>query len=219
MKYLYKIYYYFLFKIKDPEKLIKHPKYDLDITFGFTVGSTPYYRLKHDYEIFENRFRYLRTYYQEVENKLTSQDINEFADAGDKYIENYLESLHKGTPKPEYLDKAKDLNKELKYRSEWLFEPTSLFKYASVIYFDLAEDITDYDMSYNHAKIRYWAKKKTILRLFLKELMTGVETLLTLSNTDFKNYISHLQSAKDKQQKLISDVKPSSSKHKTEETI
>lgn len=193
MKYLYNIYYYFLFKIKDPKKVTQHPRFDRPIKYGFTVGNKHYYRLKDDYDIYENRFRYLKTFYQEVENKLTSNDINEFCAAAKKYIN-----------KGEYIEAGKLLD-ELEYRSTWLFEPTSLYKYASVIYFDLGEDIRDYNMKYCHDKIEYWSKKKELLRMLLKELMTGVENLLDISSNDFHRYILELQEAKNKQQKLILD--------------
>lgn len=219
MKYLFKLYYYFLFLIKDPKKLIKHPRFDKAIVYGFTVGNVPYYRLKNDYEIYENRFRYLKTFYQEVENKLASEDINEFGAATKKYIEDYKLSLHKGEPKPELLDKAKELQDELVYRSTWLFEPTSLFKYASVIYFDLAEDIREYDMEYCHKKIVFWSKKKTLLRLILKELMSGVDNLLALSNEDFQTYLSQINRSKELQQQLVSESGLSPIKQKIEVQI
>lgn len=205
MKHLYSIYYYFLFKIKNPKEIVSHPRYDKHIIYGFRVGNKHYYRFRHDYDIFENRFRYLKTFYQEVENKLTSQDINEFSDATNKYLEDYKKSLHSGDPKPELLENAIELQSEMKYRSEWLFEPTSLYKYASVLYFDLQEDLIDYDVDYNHEKIIFWSKKKTLLRMLLKELMSGVESLLHLSSEDFNRYLSELQTKKDRQAELISN--------------
>ena len=202
----YNIYYYVLFKIKDPKKVIVHPRHDLPIKFGFTTGNKHYYRLKDDYDIFENRFRYLKTFYQEVDNKLTSSDINEFCQAAKKYIN-----------KGEHIEAGKLLD-EMEYRSTWLFEPTSLYKYASVIYFDLQEDIRDYDMDYCHKKIEYWSKKKELLRMLLKELMSGVENLLSLSKADFQNYISELQKEKNKQQNLISESGLTSNKKSIELT-
>ena len=218
MKLFYKIYYYFLFKIKDPKEVTTHPKYDKHIKYGFSVGSVHYYRFMHDYEIFQSRFRYLKTFYQEVENKLTSQDINEFSDSTIKYLDDYKESLHKGKPKPILLEKAIELQSELKYRSEWLFEPTSLYKYASVLYFDLQENLIDYDVEYNHKKIKYWSKKKTLLRMLLMELMSGVENLLHLSSEDFHHYLSEMQEKKDKQEELIrgSGIFRTESKESTE---
>jgi len=207
LKYIYRLYYYILFKIKDPKEVRIHPRYNKHIKYGFSTGGRHYYRFSHDYDIFENRFSYLKTFYQEVENKLTSQDINDFADA-------IIERIN--TSK---LIEAGELAKELKYRSEWLFEPTSLFKYASVIYFDLQEDVTDYDVDYNHDKIRFWSKKKELLQLLLKELMSGAESLLALSKDDFINYLSQLQEKKDKQQTLISEAKPTKDNSIREEQI
>lgn len=219
MKHLYNIYYYFLFKIKDPKKLTLHPRYDKHIKYGFSVGDKHYYRFLHDYDIFESRFRYLKTFYQEVENKLTSADINEFSDATKKYLEDYKISLHNGEPKPQLLESAIALQGEVKYRSEWLFEPTSLYKYASVLYFDIQEDITDYDVEYNHDKIKYWSKKKTLLRMLLEELMSNVDNLLSLSKEDFQDYLFQIQSKKDKQQSLVLDSGLESNRESTELTI
>jgi len=203
----YNIYYWIKFKFNNPEDITLHPRFDVHIKYGFSVGSKHYYRCLHDYDIRESRFRYLKTYFQEVENKLTAQDIQEFADATIEYM-NKNKMIEAG-----------QLMKELKYRSEWLFEPTSLYKYASVIYFDLGENILDYDMTYNHAKIRYWSKKKELLRMLLKELMTGAETLLNLSNEDFEHYISVLQQKKDEQQNLILASGVCESNKSTEQTI
>tara|TARA_R110002096_G_scaffold128102_1_gene276271 strand:- start:158 stop:784 length:627 start_codon:yes stop_codon:yes gene_type:complete len=205
-KLIFNIYYYFLFKVKDPKKVTLHPRYDKHIKYGFSVGDKHYYRLAHDYDIFEERFKYLSTYYQEVDNKMTSSTINEFCDAAMKYI-NDGKHIQAG----QLLD-------EMKYRSTWLFEPTSLYKYASVLYFDLQEDIIDYDVDYNHSKIEYWSKKKTLLRLLLKELMENVDGLLSLSKEDFNNYLSNLQEKKDKQQKLVLESGLESSKKSIEVT-
>ena len=86
MKHIYNTYYWLLFKIKDPKKVIRHPRFDKPIKYGFTTGGKHYYRLTNDYDIYENRFRYLKTFYQEVQNKLTSNDINEFCQAAKNYI-------------------------------------------------------------------------------------------------------------------------------------
>lgn len=205
MNKIYQLYYYFLFKIKDPKKVISHPRYNKPIKFGFTVGNRHYYRMTHDYDIYKDRFGYLKTYYEECERKLTTQDIKDFCQAAKEYI-------NKGKP-----IQAGQLLDEMEHRGEWLFEPTSLFKYASVIYFDLQEDIKDYDVMYCNDKIRYWVKKKSLLRLLLKELMTGAENLLALSNSDFTHYLSVMQKELKKQQKLVSEAGLTNSKRSTAE--
>lgn len=189
--FFFKIYFKILLKIKNPAKITLHKRYNKHIKYEFSTGSKHYYRFVNDYDIFEARFRYLKTFYQEVENKLTSTDINEFCDAAIKYIND-----GKAVQAGQLLD-------EMKYRSKWLFEPTSLYKYASVLYFDLQEDLIEYDIEYNHQKIIGWSKKKELLRMLLKELMSNVDNLLSLSSQDFQNYLSELQRKKDNQQKLV----------------
>jgi hydrogenase maturation factor HypF (carbamoyltransferase family) len=204
MKYFWNIYYKILFKIKKPQDVKIHPRYDKHIKYSFSVGNKHYYRFLNDYDIFENRFRYLKTYWQEVENKMTSNDINQFMEAIKKYINDgkYIE--------------AGQLADEVSYRSKWLFEPTSLYKFASVIHFDLQEDVTDYDMQYNNDKIRLWAKKKELLRDFLKELMENAGELLTISSSDFQDYLFQLQKKIEKQQKLVSESGVKSNNSETE---
>ncbi len=204
---IYNIYYYFLFKFKNPKKVKLHPRFDKPIKFGFRVGNRYFFRLAHDYDMYENRFRYLKTFYTEVQNKLTSADINEFCEASRNHINNYIKAIHEQKEiDPRELSRAIGLLDEMEHRSTWYFEPTSLYKYASVVYFDLSEDIRDYDVIYSNKKIEHWSKKKTLFRLILKELMEGVENLLTLSSNDFNYYISQIQEKKDKQQNLISEA-------------
>ena len=203
----FKLYFKILFKIQNPEKITLHPRYNKHIKYEFSVGSKHYYRFVNDYDIFESRFRYLKTFYQEVQNKLTSGDINEFCDAAIKYIND-----GKAVQAGQLLD-------EMKYRSKWLFEPTSLYKYASVLYFDLQEDLVDYDIDYNHKKIVEWSKKKELLKMLLEELMSNVDNLLSLSKQDFQNYLSELQSKKDKQLKLLLEAELESSSKSTEVLI
>lgn len=192
---------------QDPKAVTIHPRYDKQIKYGFTVGGVHYYRFYKDYDIFENRFRYLKTFWQEVENKLTQNDIKEFCDAAIKYIND-----------GKYIQ-AGQLLDEMKYRTEWLFEPTSLYKFASVIYFPLDEDVTDYNVEFNHDKIKLWSKKKELLRLFLRELMENAGDLLALSSEDFTTYLSQLQDRLEKQQKFISDSGLGKSKNETEVKI
>ena len=206
MDYINYLKYKILFKSKDPAKIEVHPKYDLHIKYSFSVGDRHYYTLRNPDETYANRYRYLKTYSQECENKITNSDIDDFSDATLKYLKEYKESVHKGEPKPHMLDKAEELQRELKHRSVWLFEITTLYKYASVLYFTLDENIKDYDVGYNHEKIEIWSKKKRLYNLLLKELITGVEDFLNLSQNDSDNYIQELQQAVEKAQKLISEA-------------
>ena len=74
-------------------------------------------------------------------------------------------------------------------------------------------------MEYNHDKIVYWSKKKSMLKMLLKGLMSNVENLLLLSKDDFNHYISVIQEKKNEQQQLISDSGVTKSNKSTVLTI
>lgn len=175
---------------KDPKKITVHPKYDLAIEYKHTIDGVHYYQLANDYEMFENRFRYLRTYYSQLELKFTSNTLKDFMDSIMKEAEGGK------------LSKVFEIAKEVKYRAEWLFEPESLYNLYSVITFDLQENIKDYDIKYNKRKIEAF-KKKGMLKVILQKLVNGAEDLLNLSEEDFETYITQQQEHLTKQRKLI----------------
>lgn len=180
---------------KDPKDVRVHPKYNLPIEYKHTIDGVHYYQLSNDYEMFENRFRYLRTYYAQLEMKFTSKELSSFMD-------EIIKSCESGK-----LTKVYDIAKEVKYRSEWLFEPESLYQLYSVIVFDLQEDIRDFDINYNKKKIEAF-KKKGLLKEILSKLLTNAETLLNLSHQDFLNYTKIMEENLKKQRELISQDTP-----------
>lgn len=175
---------------KDPKKITVHPKYDLAIEYKHTIDGVHYYQLANDYEMFENRFRYLRTYYSQLELKFTSKTLADF-------MNKIMEQAEKGK-----LSEVFKIAEEVKYRSEWLFEPESLYNLYSVVVFDLQENIKDYDINYNKRKIKS-LKKKGMLKEILKKLLSGAESLLNLSEQDFQEYISSQEEHLMRQKRLI----------------
>lgn len=176
---------------KDPSEVRMHPKYNIAITYEHTIDGVHYYRLANDYEMFEKRYRFLRTFYQQLELKFTSETLSQFMDS-------IIAEAEKGK-----LSKVFDIAKEVKYRSEWLFEPESLYRLYSVVCFDLQENIEDYDIEYNKQKIDAF-KKKSLLKHILQLLVGGSKTLLNLSDEDFQAYMLQLNQSLERQSKLIS---------------
>lgn len=142
----------------------------------------------------EMRFKMGMRFAQEMGNKCDAEYLNELCDKG-------LEFLDKGK-----LINAGQLLTELKYRLEWAFEPDSLYRYASVYYFDLKENLNQYDPGYNKKKIERF-KKKEMLMYFLRELIDGSEKLLSMSKDDLQTYLLELE--KQKKDSLVSASKAS----------
>lgn len=104
-------------------------------------------------------------------------------------------------------------------RLEWILEPESILKYASVMFFDESENPYDYDMKYNQeVKIKRW-KKAGLSSFFLSMPMQRLFPSLELSETDLDTYLkvqekvnlAHLQDifttlSKDNQTKSSSNI-------------
>lgn len=184
------------FKKTKPQDITFHPKLNLAIKYAFKCGGKHYYQLLNDYEMPKKRFAFARTFYSEMQSKVTSQTLEEFCIA-------IKTQINAGKPGEAY-----KLVDELQWRTTWLFDPDTLYRFASVVYFTLDENLQDYDMKFNEAKQETF-KKKELLTFFLQLLMNGQKLLSTLSGEDLKNYLTRLLERKEQQLKLISELKVS----------
>lgn len=74
-------------------------------------------------------------------------------------------------------------------RLQFILEPESILKYASVMFFDESENPYDYDMKYNQeVKIKRW-KELGLSSFFLSEPMKRLFPSLELSETDLDIYL------------------------------
>lgn len=171
-----------------------HPKNDLPIVFAFRCGIKDYYQLANDTQMPAKRWAYLRQFYHEMEMRMTKQTLLEFVTAIEK-------AVNPGKGEAIEIGKIDRLAKEMKDRTEWLFEPESLYRMASVVYFTLDEDLTDYDTPYNERKIQQF-KKKDLMPFFLKTLNENTSGLLNLSPNDLKAYSQKVEAIAKAQQEF-----------------
>lgn len=168
-------------------------------TYAFTEG-VDYYTFAQSFEIPEMRMRIAQRFLEEMQINCDKEYLTDYTDA-------ILACLNPKDGESIRLDKVAILTNELKKRLEWIFEPDTLYRFATVMYFDLKEDIKQYDPSYQKKKLERFKKKG--LKYFLKELTENSEKLLNLSDSDFKTYIKELQQRKDEQSTLIHSLKDS----------
>ena len=174
------------------------------IKWCFEVNGKDYYQMVHDYEMPVERFSFAKKFYEEVQNRVTHEELTKLCERGQ-------EMLDKGE-----LGKTWKMLDDLKYQLSWAFEPTSLLRFASVIYFDLQENLEDYDAKYNAPKIEAF-KKKEIFTYLLRKLMSGSEVLSSLSPDDLDTYLMELKTAKEKMSFTVDEPKGNASKR--EKTI
>lgn len=81
---------------------------------------------------------------------------------------------------------------QMKSLTELAFEPDTVYRLASVIYFDDTEDVTKWDRVYNDAKIKAW-KENSTLDFFYKKPFIELMGLKDISETDLRDYLEKVQ--------------------------
>lgn len=89
----------------------------------------------------------------------------------------------------EEIKKSEELDLQMQERLQWILEPESILKYASVIIFDETEDPYDYNMKYNQeVKIAKW-KGLGLSSFFLSQPVKRLFPALDLSKEDLDIYL------------------------------
>lgn len=171
-------------------KATTHPDLKIPIKFAFTVDKTDIYTFTDDLEMPEMRMRYATRFYQEMQMKCDKEHLNQMVDKCE-------ELLNQGK-----MSGVWELLSDLKYRLTWAFEPETLYRYATVVFFTLDENLQGYDLDFNTKKIELFKKKG--VKYFLETLSEGLEKLLSQSTEDFATYIEELKSQNLKQKKKLS---------------
>lgn len=192
----------------NPEEITVHPKFGRGIKYAFTCGGIHYYELLNFDETYEDRQPWAIQYSNECGMKITADTLIEFMDAilAECTVSTKKDSINIG--------RITELVNGVKYRAEWLFEPDSLYRMASVMFFDLKEDIRHYDVEYNRRKIEDFKKKEQLLKYLLAKVLGDRHPFLNLSARDSQLYLSQLQLVREGQQRLIRNEKDL--KHKKE---
>lgn len=173
-------------KIKrDPRSVEIHPELKLSIKYEFTAGGKDYYSFLNDHEIPILRFRFVQKFYAEMMNRVTHTELKAICEQGKKL-------LNEGK-----LGETWRLLDDLNYQLDWAFEPESLLRFASALYFDLRENVIDYDIKYNAPKIQAF-KKKGVFTTLVTKLMNGSKILADLSTKDLDTYLKEMVEEKER---------------------
>lgn len=68
------------------------------------------------------------------------------------------------------------------------FEPDTVRRLASVVYFDAAEDLSTFDMKYGEKKVEFW-KKNNVTDFFLTRPISELLGLEGISITSLEEYL------------------------------
>jgi hypothetical protein len=171
---------------KERNYIPKSPKYEgitMPIEFAFRAGGKDFFRFTDTFSMPPIRSMKSVAFFEEARMKCSLEFLEEQGKARDAIWGKGVATLS-----------AKDLNilytldQQLKERVAWVMpELGTLYKCASVTYFDDNENPSDYDFTYNHKKIESW-KKEPIEDFFLSEPMKRLFPFLNVPKETFLTY-------------------------------
>lgn len=155
-----------------------HRNIDHKINEAFEIGGVKYYYFDEAFNVPYERALTALTYYEEFRMRCTREFLEMHVKATD-------EALNKGR-----LTNASVLNNQLKERLNFIFEPTLLYKLASVIYFDETESPLSYDFKYNEEKIKLFQSQKDIKGFFLQHHIQQLVPFLKDVELNLESYLT-----------------------------
>lgn len=170
-------------KIKnDKVKNIYHPDFAGMIEPAFKVRGQQMYCFKSDSSGRYGRYivmqAFLQEYYLRVDLNTLKGDI--------KRMQNWLNP----TAKDGRLEIGKCLEQLsiMEQRANIAFEPETVYRLASCLYFDDQEILSGYDKAHNEKKIELW-KKHGDTDFFFHKLFQDATGLIATSKEDLKSYL------------------------------
>ncbi len=175
---------------------IYHPELHDKIEPAFKSEGKQYYTFKKDTTIRYGRYLVLQAFLQEVNFRMSTDTLK-------AYIKNITDQLN-GTKGTINIGNALEYLGHMKNLTELAFEPDTVYRLASCLFFDDSEDLRTWDKGHNEEKIRAWRAAGT-LDFFYDKLfqeLTGLKDISKTAITDYlekvgelkKNYDSVIQS-------------------------
>lgn len=149
---------------------------------AFSVGGVKYYRFTEERLIPAGRYKYIYACLKEVDLRMNLETLNNYV----KDFENLLNGS--GPKKMIQIGELWKLLLNLKSRLALQFEPETIERLASVIYFDETEELSTYDRKYGQKKIDLW-RKHDYIGFFLTRPMGELLGLKDISIESLQDYI------------------------------
>lgn len=166
-------------KFKNPFKKFKPFKDSKHIINPvFEVNGTTYYEMDDIFNIPCLRGLAAIKYYEEIRMKTSLEFLKMHTEA----IKTALRS------NPIDVFKIDQLNNQLSDRLNFIVDTDTVYKLASVVYFDENENPEDYEMAYNLKKIAKWKEAESVNAFFLRQPIQKLIPFLNLQDFDILSY-------------------------------
>lgn len=168
--------------LANPSFNIHHEELAPKIEEAFKSGGVQYYRFIEDHQIPAGRYKYIYAALREADMRMSLDQLNGFLDA--------LEDILNGGAKKNNINVGEvwKIVINMRSRAKLAFEPASVRRLASVIYFDETEDLKTYDKKHGMFKVERWEKHGT-MDFFLTRPIVELFGLRNFSLTYLEEYI------------------------------
>lgn len=163
---------------------IYNPAYEGKIDFAFEAEGIKYYSFKADTDMRYGRYVILQTFLQEYYLRTDLETLK----SNIKTLKKCLNPTIKDGKGQLDLGRALELLDVMEQQSEIAFEPETVYRLASCLYFDDKELLTGYDKEQNDKKIASWKEANTV-DFFFDKLFQELTNLRVTSKDALLNYL------------------------------
>ncbi len=161
-----------------------HPDYTNKTDFAFEAGGVKYFCFKKDSDMRYGRYVVMQTFLQEYFLRVDLTTLQ-----GDiKRLQKWLNPEVKDGKGQLELGKSLELLSIMEQRAQIAFEPDTVFRLASCLYFDDQELLSEYDNEYNQTKINSWREAEST-DFFFHKLFQDVTGLTDISKDGLTTYL------------------------------
>lgn len=167
--------------LKDAAFNIHHPDIAHNIEFAFECGGKKFYRAVKEFVLPAGRYKFIDAFLYEVELRMNLRTLK-------AYLTDIKKQLD-GTQGQINIGKAFQIIYAMETRTELGFEPQTVKRLASVVYFDSSEDLREYNAEYCQKKIKFW-EDNNCYDFFLTKPISELCNLKGISEESLQTYIS-----------------------------
>ena len=169
-----------------------HPVHKTVTEFAFEIDGKEFYQFKNMLDMPAPRYQRIQEFIREAEMRITSKELNET-------IELVKDALNKGK-----VTDAIILLSIIENLSNLYIETDTFYRLFTCLFFDLDEDITDYDFDYNEYKIKLF-KSQPATAFFFNQPMRSYLPQIDISEKDLEVFLKQTKVSEQYASKVKSD--------------
>jgi hypothetical protein len=186
-----RIFGYEIRKVKNNATCL-HPVFKSVTEFAFEIDGKEFYQFKNMLDMPAPRYQRIQEFIREAEMRITSKELNDT-------VELIKDALNKGK-----VTDAIILLSIIENLSNLYVETDTFYRLFTCLFFDLDEDITDYDFDYNESKIELF-KSQPGAAFFFSQPMKRYLPQIDISEKDLEVFLKQTKATKDYASKVRSD--------------